>query len=62
MYASIHSAFSMLPLQSFVSPRLVGKLDSLVKQLLANASSPAQHKLWGIQHRWLSDHNRGQLE
>lgn len=62
MYASIHSAFSMLPLQSFVPSQIMDKLDSLIIQILKNASKPGQQQLWQIQKRWLKDRNRGQLE
>ncbi|KAG9103328.1 hypothetical protein FRC06_011384 [Ceratobasidium sp. 370] len=62
MYASIHSAFSMLSLESFVPPGLVNKAVSLVEEFLNCASSPGLRKLLEIQQRWFKDPNRGQLE
>lgn len=62
MYASIHTAFSMLPLQTFVPSKRIDKLDLLVGQLLKGPSKPGQQTLWQIQKRWLKDSNRGQLE
>ncbi|KAG8682376.1 hypothetical protein FRC09_016815, partial [Ceratobasidium sp. 395] len=62
MYASIHSAFSMLPLQSFMSPGLMNKAVSSIQESIKNASTSGQRKLLEIQHKWFEDPNRGQLE
>ena len=62
MYASIHSAFSMLPLQSFVPPQLVAKSVLALQKMLTGCVAPGQRKVLRIQQRWFEDPNRGQLE
>ncbi|CAE6521040.1 unnamed protein product [Rhizoctonia solani] len=62
MLASIHSAFSMIPLEKFAPDRLTDKLNSMLDQLEKDASNPGQHKLLRIQRKWLNDPKRGQLE
>jgi hypothetical protein len=62
MIASIHSAFSMIPLHDFVPPHLVDRLDSMLSQLETDNAHPGLQKLLKIQRRWLKDRNRGQLE
>ncbi|CCO28849.1 hypothetical protein BN14_02847 [Rhizoctonia solani AG-1 IB] len=60
--ASIHSAFSMIPLQNFAQDNLVDKLDNMLKQLESDAKNIGQQKLLNIQRRWFKDPKRGQLE
>jgi hypothetical protein len=60
--ASIHSAFSMVPLQNFTQDHLIGKLDNMLQQLENDAKNTGQKKLLNIQRRWLKDPKRGQLE
>ncbi|QRW27344.1 GMC oxidoreductase [Rhizoctonia solani] len=62
MLASIHSAFSMIPLENFAEDRLVNKLDSMLKRLEDDAKNSGQQKLLKIQRKWLKDSKRGQLE
>ncbi|QRW00600.1 GMC oxidoreductase [Ceratobasidium sp. AG-Ba] len=62
MYASIHSAFSMLPLQSFVPSQLISKSVASLQSLLNSSVSPGQRKVLQIQQRWFEDPSRGQLE
>ncbi|KAG8758757.1 hypothetical protein FRC11_003125, partial [Ceratobasidium sp. 423] len=62
MLASIHSAFSMIPLQNFAPGHLTDKLDSMLDQLEKDAPNSGRQKLLRIQHKWLNDPKRGQLE
>ncbi|GAB1517594.1 hypothetical protein RhiTH_000643 [Rhizoctonia solani] len=62
MLASIHSAFSMIPLENFAEDRLVNELDSMLKRLEDDAKNSGQQKLLKIQRKWLKDSKRGQLE
>ncbi|ELU44666.1 choline dehydrogenase, putative [Rhizoctonia solani AG-1 IA] len=61
MLASIHSAFSMIPLENFAEDRLVNKLDSMLKRLEDDAKNSGQQKLLKIQRKWLKDSKRGQI-
>ncbi|CAE7205845.1 unnamed protein product [Rhizoctonia solani] len=62
MLASIHSAFSMIPLRNFVPDHMINKLDAMLRQLENDAPTPGQQKILGIQRKWLKDPKRGQLE
>ncbi|CAE6487067.1 unnamed protein product [Rhizoctonia solani] len=62
MLASIHSAFSMIPLRTFASDDIINKLDSMLNRLENDASNSGQKKLLKIQRKWLKDPKRGQLE
>ncbi|CAE6502450.1 unnamed protein product [Rhizoctonia solani] len=61
MLASIHSAFSMIPLQKFAPDHVINKLDTMLQQL-ERGSNSGQQKLLKIQRKWLKDPKRGQLE
>lgn len=61
-YASIHSAFALLPVEKFLNDWDIDYIKKTYQKLRSKNTSPALRKQYQIHERWLIDPGHAQVE